>query len=421
MKKRATVFALCLTLLLGIFSLAGCGEEGGNAGNSGSGDAGSSNVKIGVILVGDKNEGYTAAHIEGIEKAAKEQGIPAENVIWKYSVKEDESCFDAAVDLVDQGCTAIFSNSYGHQSFMQQAAADHPEVQFVAMTGDTAANSGLSNFHNAFTNVYECRYVSGVVAGMKVKELVEAGKLSPENYDDDHKVRIGYVGAYPYAEVVSGYTAFFLGIQSVYPDVSMEVTYTNSWFDITAEGEAANALMSDGCVIIGQHADSTGAPTAVQNALKSGKVAYSVGYNVDMLNVAPDAALTSATNNWSVYYSYAFGALKNGLAIATDWAEGYASGAVQITALGSSVAAGTDAKVKEAEDAIKSGSLHVFDASKFTVGGKQLSSHKVDMNGDFDNEDPEDKEAIWDGYFHESELRAAPSFDLRIDGITELN
>ncbi len=253
-------------------------------------------LKVGVILVGDENEGYTYAHIEGIQKAAEALGVPAENIIWKYSVAEDATCYDAAADLADAGCNVVFTNSYGHQTYCQQAAAEFPEVQFVSMTGDTANRAGLDNFSNAFTKVYESRYVSGVVAGMKIAELLANEALSAENFDENGNVKVGYVGAYPYAEVVSGYTAFFLGIQSVVENVVMDVTYTNSWFDITAEAEAANALMSSGCVIIGQHADSTGAPSAVQAALDAGKVAYSIGYNVDMLAVAPQAALTSATN-----------------------------------------------------------------------------------------------------------------------------
>ncbi|MBP5198231.1 MAG: BMP family ABC transporter substrate-binding protein [Lachnospiraceae bacterium] len=380
--------------------------------------AAASDVKIGVVLVGDENEGYTYAHIAGIKAAADAVGIPQDNIIWKYSIPEDETCYTSCVDLVDQGCVAIFSNSYGHQSFTQQAAAEYPDVQFVAMTGDTAARSGLDNFSNAFTKVYESRFVSGVVAGLKVKELVESGALADNNFDADGNVKIGYVGAFPYAEVVSGYTAFFLGIKSVYEQVSMEVTYTNSWFSIAAEGAAADALMADGCVIIGQHADSTGAPTAVEAALTSGKVAYSVGYNVDMTNVAPTAALTSATNNWEVYYEVAFKAVVAGEKIPTNWAEGYDQAAVGITVLGQSVAEGTADKVAEVEAAIKDGSLHVFDTERFTVGGAHLDSYLVDMNGDFVNDD---EEAIWDGFFHESELRSAPSFDIRIDGITELN
>lgn len=432
MKKKIVSMAVAAITAL---SLTACTNEPAPAPANGEGDAqatesgdadvaptegvtgDASEVKIGVILVGDENEGYTYAHIDGVKKAAEAVGIPADNILWKYSIPEDESCYDAAIDLVDQGCTAVFSNSYGHQSFMQQAAEEEPDVQFVSMTGDTAAMSGLENFSNAFTNIYEARYISGIVAGMKIAELVDAGELSDENYDADGNVMIGYVGAYPYAEVVSGYTAFYLGVKSVYEKVSMEVIYTNSWFDIAAEGEAANSLMADGCVVIGQHADSTGAPTAVQAAHDAGKPVYSVGYNVDMLGVAPTAALTSATNNWSVYYTEAFKDIVNGEKIPTDWAKGYTEDAVAITTLGESCAEGTQEKVDEAIAAIKDGSLHVFDTDTFTVDGAKVDSALVDMDGDFENDDAE---AVSDGYFHESELRAAPSFYLRIDGITEL-
>ena len=370
-------------------------------------------LKVGVILIGDENEGYTYSHILGIQEAAKKLNMTDDQIVWKYTIPEDATCTETALDLADQGCNLIISNSYGHQSFMEEAAKQVPNVTFVSMTGDTAAKSGLDNFCNAFTKVYESRYVSGVVAGMKLAELVEDGKLTDANYDGEN-IKIGYVGAYPYAEVVSGYTAFFLGIQSIVPNVVMDVTYTNSWFDITKEAAAADALMADGCVIIGQHADSTGAPSAVQAAQEKGTVAYSIGYNVDMLSVAPQGALTSATNKWEVYYEYAFSTMMNGEKIATDWAEGYESGAVAITELGESCAEGTAEKVAEVEKAIHDGTLHVFDTSKFTVGGETLTSY--DQSFGF-----EGNELISDGYFHESELRSAPAFDIRIDGITELS
>lgn len=405
-----------LSLILAAMMLFGCCAAFAGCGNSGD-----DGFKVGVILIGDENEGYTYSHIKGIREAAATLGVKDEQIIWKYTIGEDEKCYDAAVDLVESGCTVIFSNSYGHQSHMQKAASEYPDVQFVACTGDTASISGLENFSNAFTYVYESRYVSGVVAGMKIKELVEAGKLTDANYDANGNVKMGYVGAYPYAEVVSGYTAFFLGAKSVYDKISMEVSYTNSWFDIKAEGTAAEALAARGAVVICQHADSTGAPAAVQALNKNGQVVYSVGYNVDMLSVAPDVALTSATNNWSVYYTYAIDAAMKGEKISTNWAEGYKTGAVAITALGSACAAGTAEKVAEVEAALKAGTLHVFDTSKFTVDGKQITSCKVDLTGDFDTDDAEDKEAVWDGYFHESELRSAPSFSLIIDGITPLN
>ena len=383
------------------------------------GDAVGTDIKIGVVLIGDENEGYTYSHIKGIQEAAKALGISESNIVWKYSIGEDEACYDACVDCVDQGCQIVITNSYGHQSFCRQAAEEYPDVQFVAMTGDTARADGLANFHNAFTGIYEARYVGGVVAGMKLQQLIDEGKVEDKNKNADGKIKIGYVGAYPYAEVVSGYTAFFLGVQSIVPDVAMQVQYTNSWFNITAENEAAKALIADGCIIVSQHADSTGAPSACQEALDAGTTVYCVGYNVDMLAVAPNSALTSPTNVWEVFYEYAFKAVMNGESFDTNWCQGYEADAVTITPLGPSCAPGTQEKVDEVIAAIKDGSLHVFDTSKFTVGGETVTSaFATDTDGDFT---PDADEAIIDGYYHESYFQAAPSFQLRIDGITELN
>lgn len=397
MKKVIAIIAV----LVMAFALVACSATG----------SGAKGVKIGVILVHDENTGYDAAHIDGIKAGAKAAGIPDSQIIWKYNIPEDESCYDTATDLVEQGCNYIFSDSYGHQDFMLQAATENPEVTFVSMTGDKAALSGLANYKNAFPHTFEARYVSGVVAGMKLKELMDAGKV-----DDPY---IGYVGAFPYAEVVSGYTAFFLGVQSIVPAAHMDVIYTNSWYNPTAEAEAANALMSKGAHIISQHADSTGAPSAVETALKAGSVVYCVGYNIDMLAAAPTAALTSAQNNWGVYYTYAFKAAKAGETIVTDWSEGYATGTNMISKLGPSCAAGTAEKVAEIEAAIKDGTLNVFDTAKFTVGGAPVTSYlAIDTNGDWAGDTGE---AIENGIFYESKLRSAPYFGLRIDGITELS
>ena len=385
-------------------------------------------LKVGVILVGDETEGYTLAHMNGIKAAAEALGLTDSQIVWKYKVPEDQSCYDSAMDLVGQGCNLIISNSYGHQTYMALAAEEVPDVTFVAMTGDFAAISGLDNLKNAFTKVYESRYVSGVVAGMKVAELLESGELAPEkqpnSFDADGNVKIGYVGAFNYAEVVSGYTAFFLGIRSVVPNVAMEVMYTNSWFDIDKEAAAAEALVAKGCVIIGQHADSTGAPAAVQKLLDAGTLCYSVGYNIDMLPTAPTAALTSPTTEWSVFYTELFTAKQNGEEIAADWAKGYEVGAVAITDLGPSCAAGTAEKVAEVEQAIHDGSLKVFDTATFTVGGETVTSAPCDMSFmDWSTMtaiyEGETVEAIVDGAFEESAFRSAPYFQLRIDGIIE--
>ena len=364
--------------------------------------------KVGVILVGDENEGYTYAHMEGIEAARVACGLEKDQIIYKYNIEENEACYQAAVDLVEQGCKIVFANSFGHESFLIQAAKEYPDVLFCHATGQTAAKqTDLKNIFNYFTAIYEARYVSGVVAGMKLKELMDNGTVT-----DPH---VGYVGAYPYAEVVSGYTAFFLGIQSIVPDAYMEVQYTNKWFDLTLEAEAANALMARGCVIIGQHADSTGAPSAIQAAHDDGTYpnVYSVGYNIDMLNVAPDVALTSPQNNWGAYYTYAIKTAMEGKEMQQDWCYGYIDEAVQISQLGTACAEGTQEAVAAVIEKIKNGELHVFDCSTFTVNGEHLTSY--DKSYGF-----EGVELIWDGYFHESEVISAPLFDIRIDGITEL-
>ena len=278
--KKILAMILALAMIACLF--AGCGGDA----DTPAGDGDKKDVKVGVVLIGDENEGYTLAHINGIKEACKNLGLSeTDNIVWKYAIPEDETCKTAIEDCIDQGCTLVFTNSYGHQDYAKTAAEQNPNVDIVAMTGDTAKKSNLSNFHNAFTKIYEARYVAGVVAGMKINQLKEEGKLTDKNMKDG-KVKVGYVGAYAYAEVISGYTAFFLGVQSVCPDVTMDVLYTSSWFDITAEKAAAEQLIGDGCVIIGQHADSTGAPSACEAAFNAGTTVYSVGYNIDMLTAA---------------------------------------------------------------------------------------------------------------------------------------
>ncbi|MFT4005333.1 MAG: BMP family ABC transporter substrate-binding protein [Lacrimispora sp.] len=359
-------------------------------------------LKVGFIYIGDENEGYTAAHYKGAMEMKEALGLSDDQIIIKWNVPEDETCKDAAMDLADQGCNIIFANSFGHESYMLEAAKEYPDVQFCHATGYQAALSGLSNMHNYFTNVYESRYVSGVVAGLKINQMIEEGKVNKD------AVKLGYVGAYPYAEVISGYTSFFLGVRSVCPEAAMEVKYTNSWASFDLEKEAADALISDGCVLISQHADTTGAPTACEAA-----GVPCVGYNISMIATAPKTALTSASIDWGPYVTYAVQSIIDGKAIDTDWCQGYKEGANSITELNKDVVApGTEEKVKEVESAIKAGTLHVFDTSSFTVGGKTLDTYKKDGS---------DVEYIADGYFHESEHGSAPAFDILIDGITTID
>lgn len=388
--KKVLSLMLVLVLVLGL--AAGCSAKKG-------GD----DIKVGVIYIGDENEGYTAAHMDGIKAMAEELGLDMKTqVIEKTGIGESDACYDAAVDLADQGCDIIFANSFGHEDYMLQAAKEYPEIQFCHATGLQAASSGLKNMHNYFTAVYESRYVSGVVAGLKLNEMIEKGTITAEG------AKMGYVGAYPYAEVVSGYTSFYLGAKSICPSVTMEVQYTNSWADMTAENEVASSLIADGCVLISQHADTTGAPSACQEA-----GVPCVGYNVDMTTVAPDTALTSATINWGPYYTYAVKAVMDGKDIDTDWCKGYVDGAVAISKINDkAVAAGTADKVTAVEKDIKDGKLHVFDTTTFTIGGKSIED-LIAEGGDF----AAYSKYVKEGYFHESELISAPAFDLKIDGI----
>lgn len=359
-------------------------------------------LKVGFVYIGDENEGYTAAHYQGAMEMKEALGLSDDQIIIKWNIPEDETAKDAAMDLADQGCQIVFANSFGHESYIIEAAKEYPDVQFCHATGYQAASSGLSNMHNYFTSIYEARYVSGVVAGLKLNQMIEDGTVKED------ACKIGYVGAYPYAEVISGYTSFFLGVRSVCPSATMEVKYTNSWASFDLEKEAADALISDGCVLISQHADTTGAPTACEAA-----GVPCVGYNISMIATAPHSALTSASNNWGAYVTYAVQCVLNGEEIPTDWCKGYSEGAVHITELNKDVVApGTEEKVKEVEEALKSGSLHVFDTSTWTVDGKTLDSYKKDGS---------DIEYISDGCFHESEFASAPAFDILIDGITTID
>ena len=427
MKKAKRIIALLVSLAVVMCALAACGSS--SSGDSDSSDSGTEvqyTLNVGAILVGDETEAYTLAHMNGMEEAVEilaEEGIEV-NLSYKKGIPESDEVETNAIDLIADGCTLIVTNSYGHQYYVDNVVESYPDVTVVAMTGDLAADSGYDNYYNAFTKVYEARYVSGVVAGLKLQELIEEGTLTEENmpdaFDEDGNIKIGYVGAYSYAEVVSGYTAFFLGVQSVVENVTMIVKYTNSWYSEEREAAVAEYLMDEGCVIIGQHADSTGSPSAIQSRYNDDNslVCYAVGYNLDMIDAGEDVVLTSSSNNWAVYYTELFRAAATGEEIPQDWAEGYSEDAVEITTLNeNTVAEGTEEYVEEIIEQIKNGELYVFDTSTFTVDGETITSY-TESYGFEGNEC-----IVQDGdtyYFDESTLRSAPYFDIRIDGITEI-
>ena len=412
MKK---LFALVLSLAM-IFALVACGtnNSGGSTNNGAANDGGEggetsafADLKVGFIFLHDENSTYDLNFINAAKAACENLGVT--DYVLKTNVPEGQECYDAAAELADDGCDIIFADSFGHEDFMIQAAKDFPDVQFCHSTGTKAHTEGLDNYHNAFASIYEGRYLAGIVAGMKLNAMIDAGEITAD------QAKLGYVGAFTYAEVVSGYTSFFLGARSVCPSATMEVTFTGSWYDETAEKEGAQKLIDNGCVLISQHADSMGAPTACEQA-----GVPNVSYNGSTISACPNTYLISSRIDWTPYYEYAIAAVAEGTAIDADWTGTLATGSVVLTDLNTDVAAeGTQEAIDTAIAALEDGSLHVFDTSTFTVNGETLTSYMADVDTDPDY--TPDTEAIADGYFHESEYRSAPYFDLRIDGITLLD
>ena len=362
--------------------------------------------KVGFIFLHDENSTYDKNFMDAAKAVQQELGLTDDQVMFKTNIPESNECYEAAAELADAGCKLIFADSFGHEDYMIQAAREYPEVQFCHATGTQAHTLGLANFHNAFASIYEGRYLAGIAAGMKINSMIDAGTITAE------QAKMGYVGAFPYAEVKSGLTSFFLGARSVCPSVTMDVKYTNSWFDIAKEKEAATALIQDGCVLISQHADSEGAPKACEE-----NNVPNVAYNISTISIAPNTALISSAISWKPYMKHIIECAINGTEIETDYTMTLKDGGVILTELNPACAAeGTEEAIEAAKAKLESGELHVFDTAAFTVGGQTLTSYKADVDTDADF--TPDTEAISDGYFHESEYRAAPYFDLDIDGIT---
>jgi len=415
MKK---LLALLLTVVM-LFSFAACGEN--DSEHLGMSDAPIDAVevkvdyeipddfKIGFICLHDENSTYDLNFLNAVDAIQKATGLKDEQVIVKTNIGEDDACYNTAKDLATQGCDIIFANSFGHEAFMIKAAKEFPEVEFCHATGTKAHTEGLANYHNAFASIYEGRYLAGVAAGMKLNEMIEAGEITAE------EAKMGYVGAFTYAEVISGYTSFYLGAKSVCPSVTMDVQFTGSWYDPTEEKNAAEALIAKKCVLISQHADSMGAPGACEAA-----GVPNVSYNGATYESCPETFIVSSKIDWTPYYNYIIKCVVKGEKIAADWCGGIAEGSVVLTGINQDVAAeGTVAKIKEVVKGLTDGTVKVFDTKTFTVAGKELTSYVADVDdmGDY----APDTEVVENGVFNESVKRSAPYFDLKVDGITRLN
>ncbi len=393
MKKILSVILVAVLALSMCAVFASCDqpEEGGET------------FKIGIICLHDEKSTYDLNFLNAVEDAKKALGLDDSQVIIKKNIDESNACYEAAAELVDEGCSIVFANSFGHEDFMIKAAKEFTDVQFCHATGVKAHNEGLSNYHNAFAHIYQGRYLAGVAAGMKLNEMIAAGQFTAE------EAKMGYVGAFTYAEVISGYTSFYLGAKSVCPTVTMEVQFTGSWYDAVEERNAALALINNGCKLISQHADSMGAPSACEE-----NNVPNVSYNGSTVADCPNTFIVSSRIDWSPYFQYIINQVKAGEAIATDWCGGIPETSVALTAVNEQAAAeGTVAAIEAVKAELVAGTRNVFDTAAdnfITVGGEKVTSYLV-----------EGKEVVSEGYFHESEIMSAPYFDLRIDGITLLN
>ncbi len=398
---------LCAMLaVLMLFAFAACG--GGDTDTTGASQGTELNdVKVGFIFLHDENSTYDKNFMDAAKVACEEMGV---EYAQKTQIPESNDCYDAAVELIEvDGCNIIFADSFGHESFLMKAAQEYPDVQFCHATGTQAHTAGLANFHNAFASIYEGRYLAGVAAGLKLNEMIDNGTITAD------KAKMGYVGAFTFAEVISGYTSFYLGAKSVCPTVTMDVKFTGSWYDETLEKEAALALINGGCVLISQHADSMGAPTACENASVP-----NVSYNGSTVNACPNTFIVSSRINWAPYFKHMIECVQTGTAIEADWTGTIETGSVVLTEVNEkAAAAGTAEKIEEVKAKLLDGSLKVFDTANFTIGGEAVTSYMADV--DTDEAFAKDTEVVLDGVFEESKFRSAPYFDARIDGITLLD
>ena len=367
------------------------------------------NIKLGVITLHDELSTYDKNFIDAVKQAAENLGLTEDQYVIVSGIDESEACYDQAAELAEAGCNIVFADSFGHEDFMIKAAKEFADVEFCHATGTKAHTEKLDNFHNAFASIYEGRYLAGVAAGLKLNEIKEAGNLKGET------PLIGYVGAFPYAEVKSGYTSFFLGARSVCPDVQMKVIFTQSWYDEEGEKTAAKALIAANCDLISQHADSMGAPTACEEA-----GIPNISYNGSTVDACPNTFIVASRINWVPYFEYIINKRIAGEAIDTDWTGTIETESVLLTDVNEQAAAeGTVAKLEEVKAELLAGTRKVFDITTFTKDGAAVESYLADV--DSDDAFTPDTEAIKDGCFAESSLRSAPYFDIDIDGIEIIN
>ena len=391
MKKSYIVTFLTAVFAVAIFYFVAMEYNGTNTAKT---------VKIGVVYVGDTSNAYTHNFIKAINAIENTYGEDVE-VLPKYNIAEGNE-EEAILDLANSECDIIFGTSFGYAAAMKKVAQAYPDIEFCMATGTNANDDPIiKNYHTYMGEIYQGRYAAGVVAGMKLRELIDNGVISEKD------VKVGYVAAFPYAEVISGYTAFFLGVRSEVPDAVMYVKYTNSWSDYMLEKKYADELIDQGCILISQHSDTTGPAVACEERDVSTLV-YHVGYNISMTSVAPTTSLISSRINWEPYMSAAVKAVMDGKEIESyvnahkfgrDSGAGFERDWVQMTQVNESITApGTEERIEALVSGFRNGSIEVF-------------------KGDYTGKDPFDPEDTIDlrTAFNENGNSSAPTFHYVLD------
>ena len=409
--KKLRLLSLLALGAASMSSLVGC-----NKGNKENEEKPAKDLMVGLICLHGAYSTYDNNFIVAMNAAKEKLGF---QLVIKQDIAEGTACYDTAKSLAQQGCNIIFADSFGHEQYMIQAAKEFKDVLFCHATGTNGASENLPNFGDAFASIYEGRYLAGVAGGLRMKADIEAGKYTAA------EAKVGYVGAYTYAEIISGFTSFYLGVRSVVPEATMEVKYTGSWYDEDGEKAVANELINKGCKLISQHADSHGAPTACEAA----KVP-NVSYNGSTLSDGPSTYLISSRINWAPYYEHVITNYLNAKAegkdptVENDFTGTLKDGSVEIDNASANCPAGAQATLDSVKQELINGTRHVFDTSKFTIGGaapSEANMRPADAEGTTWYGLDANAKFLTNGYYHESELRSAPSFDKIIDGITELN
>jgi Uncharacterized ABC-type transport system, periplasmic component/surface lipoprotein len=362
-------------------------------------------VTVGMILDGDESTPYNNNFLRAIPVLEAEYGERVKIIAKRNISLEHEQ--EALDELVDLKCDIIFATSYGYGEMMKDYAGKYPDIVFCEATCDNANSAPVyPNYHTFMGRIYEGRYISGVVAGYKLQQMISEGTISADD------ALIGYVAAYPYAEVISGYTSFFLGVRSVVPSAKMKVCYTYTWSDYTIEKNYTEKLIEEGCVIISQHSDTIGPAIACEEAIAERPV-YHIGYNQSMLDIAPTSSLVSCRINWTPYIVGAVDAVMNEKEIeksidAVSWGNdmcaGFDKGWVQMIELNTiSAAPGTEEKIKSLEDDIIKGKIHVF-------------------KGDYTGVDPTNPSDTWNlnTEYIENNSQSAPTFHYILKDVIEI-